>query len=299
MPVAKSASSSKKTSKPASKKPAAARKSSKDAPKKKVSAKPAAAKKPAKVAPKPTTKPTPKPAAKHAAKPAAKPAPKPAAKVVVKPTPAPAVPAKVEPTPVLAGAMGDRPKPKGITIVSNKPMKRPKPVKRILEMPSLGAPLLGGNKKWKPLIPSGPNARATDALVAPSTEKPKSPFAKKELDRYREVLQKKRHELVGDVANLEGEALNASSGSLSNTPQHITEQGTESFDQALSLDIAQVDRNLIKEIDDALNRIAKGTFGICELTHKPISKDRLEELPWTRYSIEAARELERREFIRP
>lgn len=277
--MAKSASSSKKTSKPAAKKPAVTKKTPKPAPAKKAAAKPAPAKKPAKAP--------------------AKVAPKPTAKVTPKPAPAPVAPAKVEPAPAMTGAMGDRPKPKGITIVSNKPMKRPKPVKKILEMPSLGAPLLGGNKKWKPLIPSGPNARAADALVAPSTEKPKSPFAKKELDRYREVLLKKRHELVGDVANLEGEALNANSGSLSHTPQHIAEQGTESFDQALSLDIAQVDRNLIKEIDDALNRIAKGTFGICELTHKPISKDRLEELPWTRYSIEAARELERREFIRP
>jgi RNA polymerase-binding transcription factor DksA len=276
--VAKSASSSKKSTKPAAKKPAKP-KASKPAAAPKKAAKPAPAKKPSKPA-------------KAPAKPAAKVAPKPAAPV----KPAPVVVAKVEPAPAIAG---DRPKPKGITIVSNKPMKRPKPVKKILEMPSLGAPLLGGNKKWKPLIPSGPNARATDALVAPTTEKPKSPFAKKELDRYREILLKKRHELVGDITNLEGEALNANSGSLSHTPQHIAEQGTESFDQALSLDIAQADRNLIKEIDDALNRIAKGSFGICELTHKPISKDRLEELPWTRHSIEAARELERREFIRP
>ncbi len=263
--------------------------------------------KPAASAKKPSAKPASKPAAKSSAKPAAASAKKPSAAAATSSKaaapakkPAPTAPAPTPAAAPVAGAPGDRPKPKGITIVNNKPMRKPKPPKKAVEMPSLGAPLLGGNKKWKPLIPSGPNAKAEGPVFhAGSAELPKSPFNKKELERYRDILLKKRSELVGDVANLEGEALNASSGSLSHTPQHLAEQGTESFDQALSLDIAQVDRNLIREIDDALKRIKDGTFGICLLTHKPISKDRLEELPWTRYSIEAARERERREFIRP
>lgn len=298
--MSKSNAAKKKAGKPTSKpqsKPSSSSKSKPAAPAKKSAAKPA-------------SKPATKPAAKSPAKPAAPSAKKPAAPAASskpanaaaasakKPAPAAAAPAPA-PAPV-AGPLGDRPKPKGITIVNNKPMRKPKPPKKAVEMPSLGAPLLGGNKKWKPLIPSGPNAKAEGPVFhAGSDELPKSPFNKKELDRYRDILLKKRSELVGDVANLEGEALNASSGSLSHTPQHLAEQGTESFDQALSLDIAQVDRNLIREIDDALKRIKDGTFGICLLTHKPISKDRLEELPWTRYSIEAARERERREFIRP
>ena len=76
----------------------------------------------------------------------------------------------------------------------------------------------------------------------------------------------------------------------------MAEQGTDVFDQALSLDLAQVDRNLIREIDAALARIDNGTYGFCELTGKPIKPERLEELPWARYSIEAARERERRPY---
>jgi RNA polymerase-binding transcription factor DksA len=294
--VSKSNSAKKKAGKPTSKPQAKSSSKSKPA----ASAKKPAAKPASKSSAKPSAKPASKPTASTSKKPAAPAASsKPAAAAnAKKPAPAVAAPAPA-PAPV-AGALGDRPKPKGITIVNNKPMRKPKPPKKAVEMPSLGAPLLGGNKKWKPLIPSGPNAKAEGPVFhAGSDELPKSPFNKKELERYRDILLKKRSELVGDVANLEGEALNASSGSLSHTPQHLAEQGTESFDQALSLDIAQVDRNLIREIDDALKRIKDGTFGICLLTHKPISKDRLEELPWTRYSIEAARERERREFIRP
>jgi RNA polymerase-binding protein DksA len=126
-------------------------------------------------------------------------------------------------------------------------------------------------------------------------DKPKkSPFNAKELARYKAMLLKKRSELIGDVNTMESEALNSQAGSLSNLPQHMAEQGSDAYGQSLSLDLAAADRRLIKEIDDALKRIADGTYGICELTGKPIRAERLEELPWARYSIEAARELERR-----
>lgn len=255
----------------------------------------AKAPKPAKVA-----KPPAKPAVKAAAKPVKKPAAAaPAAKKA--PAAAPKVAPKAAPAP--AAAENGKPKPKGITIVERpQPIssrKPPKPKKEVV-MPSLGAPLLGPGSKWKPLIQSGPKAPKVSSLDvhaarAENAKKP-SPFKKADLDRYKQILLRKRAELVGDVAHMENEALQGSSGSLSHVPQHVAEQGSETYEQSLSLDLAQVDRNLIREIDDALKRIEAGTFGVCEITGKPISKERLDELPWTRHSIEAAREMERRSF---
>jgi len=156
------------------------------------------------------------------------------------------------------------------------------------------------NPMRKPLIPSGPKATAQRPLGAhgnEAVEQPKvdghSPFNKRELERFRIMLVRKRAELVGDVNTMESEALLGQSGALSNTPSHTAEQGSEAYEQALSLDLAAADRKLIKEIDDAIERIKVGTFGLCQITGKPIKVDRLEELPWARYSIEAARELER------
>lgn len=187
---------------------------------------------------------------------------------------------------------------KGITIVSNKPVKKPK----VRTPPPVLAPLAGqllkpGGPKRKPLIPSGPGAPVRVSLGMSDEERAKvrkSPFDKRELARYKAILLKKRSELIGDVNTMEREALKGESGSLSNLPQHMAEQGSEAYDQALTLDLAAADRRLIKEIDDALARIENGSFGLCELTGKPIRPERLEELPWARYSIEAARELERR-----
>jgi RNA polymerase-binding transcription factor DksA len=179
-------------------------------------------------------------------------------------------------------------------------MRKPKP-KPKLQMP-IAEPLLKPGGKWKPLIPSGPKAPPTPTDFGPlevhdaTKISAKAKLPKRELEKYREILKRKRSELVGDIATMEEEALRQNSGSLSSLPQHMAEQGSDASEQSLSLDLAQVDRNLIREIDEALHRIEAGTYGICELTYKPISPERLAELPWARHSIEAAREIERRSY---
>lgn len=54
------------------------------------------------------------------------------------------------------------------------------------------------------------------------------------------------------------------------------------------------------EIDQALSRMEKGLYGICEETDEPIEAERLRALPWTRLSIEGAeiRESVERRFAR-
>lgn len=257
-----------------------------------------AAKPPAKPVAKAPVRPTPALASKPSAN---KPAPT-VVRAPAKPIAAPAKPAdKIGPTPNGSPAAGG--KKVAPTVVPKPTPKKaqPKPKMASVTPPTIGR-LLDPNKPLfrKPLIPSGPKATAQRPLGAHGPEShdapaapAKSPFGKRELTRFREMLLRKRAELVGDVSQMEREALQGS-GSLSNMPQHMAEQGSETYDTTLSLDLAAADRKLIKEIDDAIARIDRGTYGICEFTGKPIKPDRLEELPWARYSIEAARELERR-----
>jgi len=292
-------------------KPAAAKASTAAAPAKVASVKPAPKSNGVKTpAPKPTAAapakpaPTGKPAAKAPApevKPVEAAKGKSKAPAAAVPVAVPAAPAKTEAVAApVVGADGKKVPPKGITVVAPKPMRKPKPKVKLL-MPV--DPLFKPGAKWKPLIPSGPNATPTGIVGAHANAnagntgpKVKSKLTKKEMDGYRKILLRKRSELVGDIANMEDEALRQSSGSLSQLPQHMAEQGTDTFEQSLSLDLAAVDRSLIREIDDALKRIDEGTYGMCERTGKPINPERLAELPWARYSIEAARELERRPY---
>lgn len=198
--------------------------------------------------------------------------------------------------PAASSAGGKR---KGISIVSDKPPKPSRP-SRSRSTPTPLSPhrtqLLGPNApKRKPLIPSGPEAAALGSDASDGSRKPtKSPFRKRELQRFREVLLQKRSALIGDISQLESEALNLGNDERSHTPQHMAEQGSDSAEQTLALDLAAADRKLIREIDDAIRRIDKGVYGLCELTGRPIRVERLRELPWARYSIDAARQLERR-----
>lgn len=128
-------------------------------------------------------------------------------------------------------------------------------------------------------------------------EKPKkikSPYNKRQLDAFKIILISKRAELLGDITHLENEALKGSAGDSGHSSNHITEQGSDNYDQALNLNLAAADRTLLAEIDEALERIVNRTYGACMITGEPIKKARLEELPWAKYCIKAARELDER-----
>ncbi|MFG0260068.1 MAG: TraR/DksA family transcriptional regulator [Phycisphaerales bacterium JB041] len=184
---------------------------------------------------------------------------------------------------------------KGITIVSKKRVvRREQPPKGRPSIPAPTGSIMGmGLGSGRPLIPSSNAPVAAGEVVDADGKKVKSPFTKRQLEKYAEVLHHKRRELLGDIDSMENEALKSDGGASSSLPQHMADQGSDSYDQTLSLDLAAADRTLLKEIDAALDRIADKTYGICAQTGKPISKERLDELPWARFSIEAARAMER------
>ena len=141
---------------------------------------------------------------------------------------------------------------------------------------------------------TGVRATGAAAEVADESYKriTKTPLSKKQLDEFRLILREKRNQLVGDVTSMENEALGSNSGALSRLSQHMADQGSDTFDQTLNLDLAASQRGLLKEIDAALERIDARTYGVCELLGKPIGIERLRNTPWARFSIEAARRLE-------
>ena len=58
------------------------------------------------------------------------------------------------------------------------------------------------------------------------------------------------------------------------------------------------DQDAVYEIEEALKRIERKTYGVCELTGKPIPRARLEAIPWTRFTVQAQAQLEREGALR-
>ncbi|OHB57321.1 MAG: hypothetical protein A2173_03130 [Planctomycetes bacterium RBG_13_44_8b] len=104
-------------------------------------------------------------------------------------------------------------------------------------------------------------------------------------------------ELIGDVNSIEDGALKKSrldaSGDLSSMPIHMADIGTDNYDQEFALNLLDSERKILYKIIAALQRIDNQVYGICEVTGRGISKERLEARPWARYCIEYARLVEK------
>lgn len=74
---------------------------------------------------------------------------------------------------------------------------------------------------------------------------------------------------------------------------HMADSGTDNFDRDFALSLLSSDQDAVYEIEEALRRIEKGTFGVCELTGEQIPKARLEAIPWARYTVEAQMKMEK------
>jgi DnaK suppressor protein len=119
-----------------------------------------------------------------------------------------------------------------------------------------------------------------------------------ELDVFRQTLLTLRARLRGDLNQLTDEALKRNqpdaSGNLSNVPLHMADVGTDNFDQEFTLGLIENEQVTLDQINAALARIDQGRFGQCEECGLPISKPRLQALPYTPYCIECARKVETR-----
>ena len=132
----------------------------------------------------------------------------------------------------------------------------------------------------------------TEAPAAPTDQQIasiKTKLAKKELEEYRTLLVAKRRQLAGMLSGMEDQALRQSGGNLSNMPVHMADMGSDVYEQDFTLGMAETERAILEEIDTALQRIEDKTFGVCQMTGKPITKARLDAKPWAKYTIEAER----------
>ena len=288
--------------KPAAKKPSNSQPASKSMvrPTVKSATKPAPARASAKPAPKPAPKPAAKPAVKGApvlnkgaaaakalaqaraeaaakAAEAAKRPPKlvPATANAIRPGAAKAAPAK--------GRSSPRPpaevRPLGVLPPEAMARPKPMPLKPRVMLPERSAP---------------PPARAAAPRVA---SKGDERLNEEDLKHFESRLLEERARIMREMGHLESTQLKVnprdSSGEVGGYSFHMADAGTDSMEREISFDIASKEGRLLREIDDALRRIYNGVYGICEASGAPISRARLEALPWARYTLQEQENMER------
>ena len=262
-----------------------------------------------------------KPAAKTA-KPAPKKSPTPARKPAPAPKPAPAV-AKARPSTM------EKPSKKTALRDNILKLKQKAPVKPIAfsldEVRAIAKtvtsrtnlPFAKGAKTaaktpvkaleiLKPAKPHHIKAASLSEILGFNPKRAKEPIPDEGKDvpekykRYYKLLLDLRNHLTAGITLHSEETLKRSSkddsGDLSSYGQHMADAGTDTFDRDFALSLVSSEQEALSEIDAANKRIHAGTYGICEITQKPISKDRLLAVPFTRHSAEAQKGLERNRY---
>lgn len=115
-----------------------------------------------------------------------------------------------------------------------------------------------------------------------------------DLRRNKERLLVMRQRLRDQYATIEeaiAEDLNAA-GDLSRVPLHNADRDSEGLD--VDLELGRNQGELLKDVEDSLQRIEDGTYGSCQECGQGINKERLNALPHTPYCVkcESAREAE-------
>ncbi len=109
----------------------------------------------------------------------------------------------------------------------------------------------------------------------------------KELRDFKRRLLNLRDRVVDGISFLTGDNLSG------NQVERTGEEGTDNFNRESALKHVSSEQDIIYEIDEALGRIANGTYGICEHSSEPIEKERLKVMPHARHSVKVQSDLEK------
>jgi RNA polymerase-binding transcription factor DksA len=238
-----------------------------------------------------------KPAKKAASKPAAKP---------VKKAPAKKAPAKKA---VAKKPAAKKPAPKKISkpVAKKAPAKKPaaKPApKPVAKKAPAKAPVKAAPSKKAAAKKVAANSSSNRVLAQQFVQKPKvnknlklTPFLAKQHKRLLDL----KDTLLDAMRGVARDNLHSGSDT-SAFGMHQADAGSDAYDRDFALSMLSKEQGSLYEIDEALKRIEDGSYGVCELCQKPIKHDRLEALPFTRYTVDCQAELEKRQHhhsVRP
>ena len=184
-----------------------------------------------------------------------------------------------------AAAVSKKPAPKKVVPIAKKavPLKKTAPVKKSASVPKK-APV----KKAAPV-----KAQKMPVVVIKKGKEPVkvTGWVAKQRDR---LLQLK-DTLLDSMSGVGRDSLRnrAEGGEASAFGMHTADAGSDAYDRDFALSLLSQERDSLFEIDAALKKINDGNYGFCEISGKPIPHNRLEALPFARYTVECQAELEK------
>ncbi|HEX9303178.1 MAG TPA: TraR/DksA family transcriptional regulator [Thermoanaerobaculia bacterium] len=105
---------------------------------------------------------------------------------------------------------------------------------------------------------------------------------KRELEKYRRLLEEKKTELSAELAK----ARNAEEETTEESTQDIADKAVSSYTREFLYSLTDGERTVLLRIDEALNRIDDGTYGFCLNCGIQMSDKRLAAVPWAPHCVD-------------
>jgi DnaK suppressor protein len=117
------------------------------------------------------------------------------------------------------------------------------------------------------------------------------------LDKQKSKLLQFRDNLLDLMTGVSRDTLRsrAEDSEASAFGMHQADAGSETYDRDFALNLLSQEHDALYEIEEALKRVDAGTYGICEMSGKPIPQARLEAIPFARLTVECQTQIEKRQ----
>jgi DnaK suppressor protein len=116
----------------------------------------------------------------------------------------------------------------------------------------------------------------------PSTAAKPAKMSKKELDKYRRLLDEKKASLSQEIAKTRS----AEEETTEESTQDIADKAVSSYTREFLYSLTDGERNTLLHIDEALVRIEEGGYGFCTNCGQPMAEKRLTAVPWAPYCVD-------------
>ena len=107
------------------------------------------------------------------------------------------------------------------------------------------------------------------------------PLKGQKLEKFKQRLVAKRKELVSEVRGSSVGSLETNADGI----QDIADQASSAYTKEFLLSIGDTERRMLRQVDEALDKIRQDTYGLCESCGEMINERRLEALPFARLCI--------------
>jgi RNA polymerase-binding transcription factor DksA len=168
---------------------------------------------------------------------------------------------------------------------AKKPALKVKLVKKPVKVPAK----VNGDKH-KPAEAAKP-VQANGRPTKPAKPVVLTPFLKKQQEKLLHLRDAMLDSMMGvakDNLRTRAEGSEASAFGM-----HQADAGSDAYDRDFALSLLSQEQDALYEIEEALKRIDFGTYGVCEMSNKPIAHARLEALPFARFTVECQSQIEK------